>query len=124
MSEQIIGSFITQCKVNFFNKITPANKTLWDTEGYKSIVAISKSYFKAGKKDEFMKYFQDGQYFIQLWAAHLLIEFGNPSEIEMMSALRIIINYTENPLAPEVAIQEKNWLNEYDPNWEKFTSSI
>jgi hypothetical protein len=103
-------SFIVICRDNYIKKITPSNKDSFTYEGYRKLVDIAKAYFDAKELESFVEYFQDGQYFINLWAAHLLIEFGNPPVNWRDKALEIILRYSDNPLAPDVAIEEKKWL--------------
>jgi hypothetical protein len=55
----------------------------------------------------------EGQYFINLWAAHLMLEYGKPNKSQKEQCLEIIKRYTDNPLAPEAAIEEKIWLENY-----------
>lgn len=107
------GSFIIQCKINYFLDIRPAPQQSKNTQGYKALVEIAKSYFDAGNYDGFAGYFMECQYFIPLWAAHLMLEYGQPSESQKEQCLNIIISYTDNPLAPEVELEEKIWLNNY-----------
>jgi len=59
----------------------------------------------------------EGQYFIQLWTAHLILEYGHP-DLELKNrCLDEIIKYADNSLAPRVATQEKQWLESYfNPN--------
>jgi hypothetical protein len=57
--------------------------------------------------EDFIGYFQDGQYLVNLLAAHLVIEYGNPSIFWSDKALEIIIRYSDNPLVPDVAMEEK-----------------
>ncbi|HWK02447.1 MAG TPA: hypothetical protein VNS58_02370 [Puia sp.] len=111
--------FISICKINYFDKITPSNKNVSNLEGYLKLVEIAKSYFDNNELDDFTGYFQDGQYFINLWAAHLVIEYGNPSIFWRDKALEIIIRYSGNPLAPEVALEEKKWI---ELNYPQFCS--
>jgi hypothetical protein len=103
-------SFISVCKINYFDKVTPANRNASNSEGYLKLVEVAKSYFDNNELETFAGYFQDGQYFINLWAAHLVIEYGNPSNYWRDKALEIIIRYSDNPLAPEVAEEEKKWI--------------
>lgn len=67
-------------------------------------------YFEENKNEEFVSFFQEGQYFMSLWAAHLLLEFGKPKEELISKTLEIIIDYSDNPLAIEVSNEEKAWL--------------
>jgi hypothetical protein len=109
-------SFIGQCRLNYFDKISPSNEKSINSEGYLKLVEIAKSYFENDDEDAFYGYFQDGQYFIQLWVAHLVIKYGNPSSFWKNQALDIIRDYSDNPLAPEVAAEERRWLDENYPS--------
>lgn len=116
MNNNIADEFLLTCKQNRFDNITPANTSNYSKEGYIKIVDIAKAYFKKGKYKEFSDFFQEGHYLIPLWAAHMLIEYGIPSKNLKLEAMRIIKEYSDNPLAPEVAEEEKEWLrsNEYN----------
>ena len=63
--------------------------------------------------DQFAGYLQEGQYFIQLWTAHLILEYGKPSDKLKSECLEVIIDYADNPLAPDASIEEKLWVDNY-----------
>ena len=106
-------SFIVQCRTNYFLGIRPANQQSMNTDGYKALVKIAKRYFDADRHDDFAGNFMEGQYFIDLWAAHLMLEYGQPNERQKEQCLEIIRRYTDNPLAPGAAIEEKIWPDNY-----------
>jgi hypothetical protein len=106
--------FLVTCKGCYFNNITPSNPVSKDTKAYKHLVDITIHYIKQRGLEEFAGFFQDGQYFIDLWAAHLLIDHGKPNAELTERALNIIRTYSDNPLAPAVAEEEKAWLNEHN----------
>lgn len=103
-------SFLIQCKISYDKKITPANLANIQSDEYQKLVSIATTYFDAGKINEFAGFFQEGQYFIALWAAHLIVEYSKPDENLKNEALQIIRTYSNNPLAPDVAEEEKEWL--------------
>jgi len=108
---RIIGdSYLLQCKENYFDQITPSNKSSRNKEGYKKIVDIAKKYFEKGAYIDFAGFFQEGQYFIALWTAHMIVEYGAPSYELKMEALTVIKKYSDNPLAPKVAGEELDWI--------------
>lgn len=47
----------------------------------------------------------------------MLLEYGSPPRDIIIDALEIIERYSENPLSPDVADEEKKWLIE---NFEKY----
>jgi hypothetical protein len=106
-------SFIIQCRTNYFLGIRPANKQSKETEGYKALVKIAKTYFESNRYDEFAGGFMEGQYFIPLWTAHLILEYGQPNKHIRELCLKAILDYSDNPIAPDVAIEERAWLESY-----------
>lgn len=102
--------FLLTCKKNYFSKVRPSNIESKSKEGYKKLVNIANEYFKYDKYEIFAGFFQEGQYFIQLWAAHLLIEYGKPSQDIIKSAIGIIKDYADNSSSPEVSKEEQQWL--------------
>ena len=113
-------SFLILCKQNYFHGITPSNDVNYTKEGYKKAVSIAKKYFQENRYEDFAGYFQEGQYLIQLWTAHLLIEYGSPSQELKIASLKIIKKYTDNPLAPDVAKEEKQWLNKNRDKYKEY----
>jgi len=107
------ASYIIQYKLNYFSGINPAGENARETEGYQKLVRFAKSYFDTNKYDDFAAFLQEGQYFINLWTAHLILQYGQPNETLKQMCLKIIRQYTDNPLAPDVAIEEKIWLDNY-----------
>lgn len=103
-------SFLLQCKQNYIEGITPSNSLSYEKKGYKKLVEISKKYFETNQYRHFAGYFLEGQYFISLWAAHMLIEYGHPDNDLYLIAINIIKEFSNNPLAPQVAKEENLWL--------------
>jgi hypothetical protein len=110
------SSYLFYCKEFYFAGIKPTDFISNKNNGYKVLIEIAKLYFEKKLLEEFATYLMEGQYFIQLWTAHLILEFGNPDEKLKELCLDEIEKYSDNPLAPEVAIHEKKWLKEYYEN--------
>ena len=110
-------SFLYQCKQNFFNGITPSNKDSFEKEGYKLLISIAKEYFENNRYEDFSCYLTEGQYFVSLWAAHMIVEYGKPNTSLLFSALDVIREHSDNPLAPNVAKEEREWLELNESKW-------
>lgn len=112
MDKRISDKFLFLCKQNYFEKITPANTLSYDMKSGKELIGIAKRYFESRQYKEFTSFFQEGQYFIALWAAHLLLDFGYPPKEYVSLALGVITEYADNPLAIDVAREEAEWLKQ------------
>jgi hypothetical protein len=110
-------SFLAACKRSFLEGITPSNKLNQEREDYTRIVRIAKEYFQKDLYNDFAGFFIEGQYLIPLWAAHMLVEYGKPNKYLMGTALNVIKDYSDNPLAPIVAEEEKQWLIENEKKY-------
>ncbi|MBK0384526.1 hypothetical protein I5M32_16310 [Pedobacter sp. SD-b] len=107
------ASYLFYCRENYFNNIRPADQNSKNKLTFKKLIDIANLYFQNDRQDEFAGYLMEGQYFVQLWTAHLIIEFGKPNKELKKRCLEEIEKYSESTLSPEVAIQEKNWLKNY-----------
>ena len=105
-------AFLGQCRISYFKKITPANRLYFNTEEYLKLAEIAKAFFKEGKIEEFSGFFREGHYFVQLWAAHLILEFGQPANSLKKQCIDIIIEYSNHPIDHTIAVEEQNWLKE------------
>jgi hypothetical protein len=108
-----LASFIIQCRANYILGIRPAHQQSKDTEGYTALVQIAKSYFDANRYDDFAGNFMEGQYFIDLWAAHLMLEYGQPNERQKETVLGNYQKIYRQSTAPGAAIEEKIWPDNY-----------
>lgn len=104
------NNFLLQCRENYFEGITPSSMKTREKEGYKRIVSFAKEYFKDQRYEDFTGYFMEGQYLVPLWAAHMLVEYGNPNKDLLLISINTIRRYSDNPLAPSVAEEEEEWL--------------
>ncbi|MFN8295597.1 MAG: hypothetical protein U0T69_05345 [Chitinophagales bacterium] len=107
-----MSDYLIKCRENYFKKITPSNKKSKDTEDYKDLLLIAKNTIDNIGIDKFSEYFQDGYYLVNLWTAHIIIEYYNPSKELEKKCLEIIKDHLDNPLAPLVAVEEKTWLED------------
>jgi len=111
--KQIHDLFLIQCKKNYFDEIFPADPAIKQSKGYLKLKDLAQSYFSENKYGEFEGFFMESQYLIQLWAAHLIIEHGNPTEELKTKCLQEIAKYSTNPISPKIAAQEADWLKHY-----------
>ncbi len=54
----------------------------------------------------------EGQYLVQLWTVHFILEYGTLDQELTKVCLEEIEKYSEIELLPVVAIQEKDWLKQ------------
>ena len=108
--------YLYYCKVNYYDGIRPLDYNKKNENGYKILVEIAKTYFNEGKTDSFAEYMMEGQYFIQLWTAHLILDFCKPNQRTKDICLSEIRKYSNSTLDPAVAEQEKEWLKNYEKN--------
>lgn len=106
----LADQFLFLCKRNFYEKITPSSINTKEEVGNKYLRVIALQYFDNGLYNEFCEFFKEGSYLVDLWAAHLFLDHGNNDIDISTKALEIIKRYSENPLTPNVAVEEKNWL--------------
>jgi hypothetical protein len=107
---EISYKYVLQCRHNTLNDITPADVTKYNTVGYKAIIEIGKQYIQEKGLKEFSSNFQGNQYFVELWTAHIIFEYGNPNSDLKIKCVKIIREYSDNPLSPKVSKEEKEWL--------------
>jgi hypothetical protein len=113
MKNNEIDIFLSLCKTLYIDKAGPSDPMTTNNPAYHKIVNLSELMFKNEEYEMFATLFQEGHYFVGLWAAHMLLEFGDPPADIKLKAIKIIESYSENELAPEVAAQEKIWLLNY-----------
>ena len=107
------SSYLFYCKDNYINGIRPADIGSKKKDSYIKLVEIAKLYFNNNLAEKFSGYLMEDHYFVSLWTAHLILEYGQPDENLKKLCLNEINKYSDNPLAPDVAIQEKKWLANY-----------
>ena len=106
-------AFILTCKDAYFKKIRPADIESRLSKEYKNLVEIAQLYFENNLLEDFATYMMEGQYFIELWTAHLILKYGISNESLRQQCINVIIKYTDNPLARDVENEEKLWLKNY-----------
>lgn len=107
------SSYLFYCKEYCFLGIRPSDIESRKSTEYLNLVKIAKLYFDNNLQNEFSGYLMEYQYIVQLWTAHLILEYGNPDSKLKENCVKEIENYTDNTLAPELTIQEKKWLENY-----------
>jgi len=92
------------------DKRIPIENGSLSVENTDEIVQVAQAYFYANKEDDFAGFFMESQYLVNLWAAHLLLAFGKPSDNLSLMSLDIIKRYSETPLNEKLADEETEWL--------------
>ena len=105
--------FLLKCKENYFKGIRPANPASKRLPDYDFLVSMAKDYFLNNDEYAFSQFFMEGQYLIDLWTAHLILEYGKPSFHLKEECLEIIKKYSTSPLNESVAKEESDFLKSY-----------
>jgi len=71
-------SFLYTCKENYFLGIHPLSADSKIFKGYKTLVEIAKAFFDQNRYDLFLNYLNEEKYLCDVWAAHMIVEFGSP----------------------------------------------
>lgn len=107
------ASFMVVCRTNYFNDIRPADPLSRKTPGYAEALVVAKAYFADGEQEAFRAYLSEAKYVANLWAAHLILEHGQPDGEEVKACLDIIKRYAASPFDQALARQEQQWLQGY-----------
>lgn len=108
--------YLMLCKDCYIKGIRPANIHSQSHENYNKIVTIAKDYFETARLKDFKGFLQEYQYNINLWTAHMILEYGSTDSQLRLEALKIIGRYSESLLDPELAAEEKQWFIDNDIN--------
>lgn len=71
-------SFLYTCKENYFLGIYPLSADSKLFKGYQTLVQIAKAFFEQNQYDLFLNYLTEEKYLCNVWAAHMILEFGSP----------------------------------------------
>jgi hypothetical protein len=107
------GSFLISCREAYLQGIRPADPNNYDRQEYKKIVDIARLYFDNNLQREFSGYMMEGQYYIDLWTAHLLFEYGQPNINLKNRCLEIIKQYASYEVVENGVASPNN----YETNW-------
>lgn len=116
MKEKLTDQYLFKCREYFINGVIPAISIQNRDDNYKEIKEIAQRITREKGITSFAIFFQEGQYLVQLWTAHLIIEDLNPSDELKKNSLFVIQEYSDNPLVPKVSEAEKLWLKKFYPN--------
>ena len=104
--------FLLLCREIYRQGIRPGTATKHaENASYQRLVKVARHWFDAGKEEEFYQIAQEGHYFVQLWVAHLLLDYGAPSVALTAQALAIIRRYA----APDYTVDEV--VAEHEAHW-------
>ena len=107
--------FMWTCKEIYFQGIRPCSSGVEHHKLVLRLKEIVTIYQKEDKLEDFKGHFQESQYCVNLWAAHLLIDLDNIDQKTKNLCLEEIKSYSTTPLDPELAKQEMEWLK--SKNW-------
>ena len=117
MKENIASQYLQICKEFHERDIIPAISIQIRDENYDEIKGLSEKIIRENGINSFAEFFQEGQYLVQLWTAHLILENNNTSDELKHKSLLVIKDYTDNPLVPKVSVAENVWFNKFYPNF-------
>lgn len=102
--------YIVKCKELFFKNITPSNSLNFQKKEYIELMRLANRDIKEMGTDLFSSNFQEMQYLVNLWTAHILIDRKDVSEEIKEDCLSIIKRYSTSPINIDLAKEEKEWL--------------
>ncbi|HEY0055819.1 MAG TPA: hypothetical protein VGB63_10715 [Pedobacter sp.] len=106
------SSFFYACKENYFLGILPADPKSKDKAGYQALVNIAKVYFSLGLYEPIVQYLNEGRYYMKIWSAYLILEYGNPGEDLKASCLETIKG-TITQFQKELSAQQIDFFTAY-----------
>jgi hypothetical protein len=104
----LTDSFLMQCKENFFRGITPSGPGAETAK--QALVALLRGLNAANQMEAFVGFLQNGHYYTNLWAAHLLVEHYRPDGPTRQLCMETIERHAMGTLNPKVAQEELEWL--------------
>jgi hypothetical protein len=78
-------NFLWTCKSTYLKGLHPFDFDNRDKQEYKSIIETGKSLIKERGLQNFLGFLMEGQYYIQLWAALIALEYGDIPKEEKLS---------------------------------------
>ena len=103
--------FLMLCKSNYEDNKSPIHNGVLSIDKSDKLAQMAVNYIEEHKLEEFSNFFMESQYLVNLWAAHLILEFGKPSKDIESEAIEIIKRYSNTPLDEELAKEESEWLS-------------
>lgn len=104
--------YTVKCKELFLKNIRPSNALNNQKSEYAEIMNIADMEIKTIGIDNFSSHFQEMQYLVNLWTAHILFEKKDVSSEIKEECLSIIRDYSTTPFDIDLAKEEENWLKE------------
>jgi hypothetical protein len=104
--------YTVKCKELFLNGIRPSNPLSYQKKEYIELMNIANQEIKEIGVDLFSSNFQEMQYLVNLWTAHILFERKDVSCETKKDCLSIIRDYSTTPVDIVLAKEEENWLRE------------
>ena len=93
-------------------ELFPRRYALWPRRQSrkKALLDCFHGFTAANGMAAFSGFLQEGQYYIDLWAAHLLVEHYHPDEPIWRLCMETIETYANSTIDPKVAQEELEWL--------------
>lgn len=100
------------CREAYFAGVTPSGKDSKGNALYKQIVDAGNAEIRKSSIEGFMENLQYGEYLIQLWTVHIVMEYNLPLKPVRERCLAEIEKYATSRLNSQVAMEESEWLKQ------------
>lgn len=110
--------FLELCKSYYFQQKLPVLNGEFSLDENDKLVKIAMNYFQESRYVEFSGFFMEYQYLVNLWTAHLFLEYGNLEDKIKNQSLKIIRRYANSSLNPQLAKEEQIWLSSNSESYE------
>jgi hypothetical protein len=89
-------SFLFACKESYYSGAIFGTKEAEQSDGYRRIVEIAETYFSAGMYDAIVQYLSEKRYMVQIWSAHIILQYGSPQADLKCKCISIITDFLES----------------------------
>lgn len=102
--------YLSKCREYYMKGITPSNPDNYDTTEYKLLIEIGNKHIDESGVGKFAEYYQEAQYMVNLWTAHIILKSSSVTETQKERALEEIRRYANGALSVKIREEESEWL--------------
>lgn len=115
------SSFLLTCKDLYLKGVHPFDLEKVDTAPYRRIIQLGKNEIKKQGLQGFLGLLMENQYRVNFWAAKLGLEFGSPSQDEILtiSGKDTVIDHCLEAVSRHVSFHTTEEQEQNGKNWIK-----
>ena len=105
--------YLAECAKCYKKNIRPSNEVNKSDPEYLELVKTGHEFIDHFGLNQFSGYLKEGQFFVDLWTAHIILDYSKADQVLKIESIEMVRLYAEKSPNDLILKEESIWLKSY-----------